>query len=739
MKTNIWCTILLILSVFSPIFSQNAIIDSLENELQNYKPKDSIRVKLLNDLAFIYSRKDSSKTMAYITESEKISNAISFKKGVGKALYLKGVTKAFHSGFTEGFQYYNEALVLYKTIVFKEGVAECYNGMGTFFFYKNDYEQSIKFYKKSSKINKEIGNTIKLSTDLLYIGISHGRLGHSDSAIAFYRKSLNLDAKHNKKGMSRSLSHIGSIYVYQGQYHLAQDFFNNSLLISKKYGDSIGISASLNNLGIIYYSMRNYDKAIIFYENALTYQKQKDNNKKIAEISNNLGLVYKDKKNFKLANNYLKEALSIYKNEKDKTYKARCLNNIGDVYLGLKDNETAFEYFKRAKKNGLEVNDKLGLCKSYFGIATVYTDQKKYTNALNNALKSKTLSDELELINYQSDIFKLLSEIYEATEDFKRSLEYLALHKKFNDSIFNKENIEKLTQLEYEYKYKQKLDSANTKALTLTKTVKKASQNLKESQQHYLWTIIAFLLVSILLGGIIFYLKFRNIKSKTQNIVIEQKLLRSQMTPHFIFNSLSVLQGMILNKEEKKSVSYLSKFSKLLRIILENSRDKTVSLTQEIAAIENYLSLQTLADKSYQYRVHIEESLDLSQFEIPAMLIQPFAENAIEHAFPNQKENKSIEIHLTFLNEKLTCTISDNGIGVNFLKKNKRTNKKSLATTITSERLKILSKDFKINGEVVIEDRQKYGEQGTVVTLVIPYKLHAKQLTESCDLQNLNK
>ena len=105
------------------------------------------------------------------------------------------------------------------------------------------------------------------------------------------------------------------------------------------------------------------------------------------------------------------------------------------------------------------------------------------------------------------------------------------------------------------------------------------------------------------------------------------------------------------------------------------------------------------------------------------MLIQPFVENALEHAFINQQLNKIIAIHLSYINKNLICTITDNGVGINYQKKEKKKQKKSLATKITSERIKILSKDFKVKGSITIEDRQKYNEKGTIVTLIIPYKI----------------
>ena len=194
------------------------------------------------------------------------------------------------------------------------------------------------------------------------------------------------------------------------------------------------------------------------------------------------------------------------------------------------------------------------------------------------------------------------------------------------------------------------------------------------------------------------------------------------MTPHFVFNSLSVLQGMILNKEEEKSVSYLSKFSRLLRLTLENSRDQMVMLSQELMAIENYLALQSFEDHSYVYTIDIDQNIDTALFKIPPMLIQPFIENAIEHAFENQIENQKIEMHLKYSDEALVCVIMDNGIGINAIKEKARDDKKSLATSITSERLNILSTNYKMKGSVKVEDRVKYNEKGTIVTLVIPYE-----------------
>jgi LytS/YehU family sensor histidine kinase len=103
------------------------------------------------------------------------------------------------------------------------------------------------------------------------------------------------------------------------------------------------------------------------------------------------------------------------------------------------------------------------------------------------------------------------------------------------------------------------------------------------------------------------------------------------------------------------------------------------------------------------------------------MLIQPFVENAIEHAFVDRKENRRIEIDVNLVDQELICLVKDNGVGLSATRERKSIDKKSLSTAITTERLKILSRDFKMRGDVSVEDREMYQEQGTIVRLTLPY------------------
>lgn len=711
------------LSLSTTVLSQNTKIDSLKIELQNHKEKDTTRVNLLNALAFSYFVSDIPKSLKYIEEAHAIAEATHYKKGKARSIYIKGITEAVQSNYDQALRYYNEALQLYENIDFKKGIASCYNAMGIAYKNKGELRTATTYLKKAIEIDEEIGSN-NLSASLLNLGTTYSDLGDFDEAVVYIERALTIaKADKNEQRIAYSLNNLGTIYNHQGNYPLALDHFNQSLSIHEKLGDSISIAHNLSNMAIIYKVQKNSEKAIMYYVKSLGIYQRINNRHGVSSTLNGIGTIHEDVGDYQSALNYYFDALRIGKEVGANSETPYILNNIGGIYLAYKDYDKSNQYFREAKKVSLDNGNKETLCGAFIGLARINIHQRDYDNALGNVLKAKEISKKSGLLDPQKEASEILSNIYQATGKYKDALESHQQFKKLNDSLFNKENVEKISQLEYEYKYKQALDSASIRELKLTKTMRATSEDLEKSKRNLFLGVIGFLITLIILGGVIFFLKLRHEKTKTQNVAIEQKLLRSQMTPHFIFNSLSVIQGMILNKEDKKSVFYLSKFSKLLRITLENSRDKLVPLIQELEAVNNYLELQNLeASQSYDYTILVDKSIDDTLFKIPPMLIQPFIENVIEHAFEDRKENRKIDIQLKYMNEELICTITDNGIGIDTPNGHKRKDKKSLATIITTERLKMLSKDFNIEGSVRIEDRKKYNEQGTIVTLVIPYK-----------------
>jgi len=705
-------------------FSQEKVIDSLKNELLQHKKNDTTKVNLLNALSYSYSSFDSKESKEKAQEANSLAKKLNYKKGEARSFLRFSNIHRKKSELDEAEECAMKALKIYEEINNQAGINSSYISLGNVAYYNNDTDKALVYFKKVLNYSKKTGNIKQQAYMLNNIGRISVSKGDLDEALTLFKKSYAIRKKLGKKNFGLdALNNIGTICLNQGKYTEALKYFNQCLSIYRVDNSKNDIARSTYNISAVYYELKQFDKTLKYMEESLKLYKELGNRLQIARCLINIGAVYADMKEFPKALDFMIRSLSISKEINDKRELSASYFQLGDLRFLMSQPKMALKNYKTSLELSLFTKDKLYICHSNIGLAKTYVELKNYSKALFHALEGKKIAEDIGMLKQQKLATEVLATVYSKTGNYKKAFESHQLFKTLNDSIFNKENIEKITQLEYEYKYKQELDSASIRELKLTKTVLSTSQDLEKSQRKLFLGVIGFLITALILGGIIFFLKLRNEKSKTQNIVIEQKLLRSQMTPHFIFNSLSVLQGMILNKEEKKSVSYLSKFSKLLRITLENSRDKMVPISQELTAVEKYLSLQNLENELYQYTVKVDDTIDAAIFKIPPMLIQPFVENAVEHAFENQKGNRTIDVHLKYSNKELVCTITDNGLGIDSQKEHKNSNKKSLSTTITSERLKILSKDLKMKGSVTIEDRRKYNKQGTIVTLVIPYKI----------------
>ena len=701
-------------------FSQSELIDSLQIELKKHPKKDTIRVNILNELGIQNYRNDSPKAIAYMEESLAISKQLKFNKGIARANYINGAIYVEQGDFNSAASYFDKAIQFYTSSNDLGGIERCNNALGVMYQYKGDFELSLKHFEKAMAISEKLGNSDK-DLYLYNLGSLYSDLGEYDKARRYLNRALSINKKiHDSLGIMNCYNLIANLYYLQGSYLQALDFQNQSLDVALKIKDSIGVFQSYINMGNTYRQQNLSDKAIEFYNKALGIGKAAYNVKNVTALKNNIAGIYYDEGDYKRAIEIFKESIALSREIEDEINLAQALNGIGFAHIETKEYSKALNSFSEAKSYDLYAND---LLDCHQGLADTYFARKEYDLALKYAQELADLSDRDNSLRHKKNAFSILSKIYEKTGRFKEALESHERFKVLNDSLFNEENIEKITQIEYEYKYKNQLEAAKFKEMALTETVNETTDNLEKSQRNLLYGIIIFLTVTVLLGGIIFFLRLRNVKEKTQNIITEQKLLRSQMTPHFIFNAMSVLQGIILNKEDTKAVSYLSKFSRLLRITLENSRDQLVSLKNELVAVENYIDLQNIEAKTpFVYSINIAENIDSEKVKIPPMLIQPFIENSIEHGFVNHEGDKIIEITISRKDNLLNCIITDNGVGVNTRKESVNRNKKSLSTAITTERIELLSKNTKNKGSISIEDRKKYGAQGTQVTMVIPYQ-----------------
>ncbi|MEO0468020.1 MAG: histidine kinase [Bacteroidota bacterium] len=208
---------------------------------------------------------------------------------------------------------------------------------------------------------------------------------------------------------------------------------------------------------------------------------------------------------------------------------------------------------------------------------------------------------------------------------------------------------------------------------------------------------------------------------------VELSALRAQMNPHFIFNSLNSIEYYIINNEPEKASDYLNRFSRLIRLILQNSKSTTVPLKDDLSALRLYMEMESMRfDQLFDYEVQIETGLDMEQIFVPPMLLQPYVENAIWHGLLQNKGKKGrLDIRIHQEDGHLHCRIEDNGIGreaAQQIKSKSATPRKSYGMKITSERLSMLNHLAGANAFVKVTDLydENGAAAGTRVELSIP-------------------
>jgi ligand-binding sensor domain-containing protein len=247
----------------------------------------------------------------------------------------------------------------------------------------------------------------------------------------------------------------------------------------------------------------------------------------------------------------------------------------------------------------------------------------------------------------------------------------------------------------------------------------------------WFYAVLFLFFVSALILSI--RLRIRSIKNKEKRKTelnkkianIELQALRAQMNPHFIFNTMASIQHYISNNETDAALKYLSKFAKLMRSIIGNSKQQMIPIAEELHALNLYLELEIMrfTDK-FEYSIVVDKLIDANYDRIPSMLIQPYVENAIIHGLLPKQGHGKISIHLQKQTDSILCTIEDNGIGrerSNEFKKNRVMQHKSMGMSITQERLDILNSSLNHNLNAQIIDLFENGKPaGTRVQIIIP-------------------
>jgi tetratricopeptide (TPR) repeat protein len=484
-------------------------------------------------------------------------------------------------------------------------------------------------------------------------------------------------------------------------------------------------------LGEVQYSIYNYDDASRCFQQSRDVAERIRDKRLVGLAKTDQGLVAYARKEYPRAIQLLRDAIKTLQRFNDEDGLGFAHMYLGNVYKDQSNYNEALRFYNKALVYFESSANRAEIASVYHLVGTVFEKQGKYANALNYLQRAVEIRSQFGFKGLIYPTYREIAEVYKKTGNVKLAYKYLELYSNYSDSARTVEVSAKIAEISelYRSEQRERLIAMQADSIELQRKEKALTsfqlENTELRNIFQTYVIIGFLLL-LILGIVIFYNRWkqRNIKQLQREAEMSQILLRSQMNPHFVFNAMSVIQSYIYENDTKNSTKFLVNFSKLMRLILENSSKEFIPISTEIDILTKYLETQKLRfGDRFEYDISTDDTLLDEGLVIPPMITQPFIENAIEHGQLHTIEGGFIRVKFSKQNEMLHIAIEDNGIGRKGAELNKKSKEhKSMAMKITQDRIDNLSYKYRIQGSLSIADYNEEEETGTKVEIYLPYR-----------------
>jgi len=568
--------------------------------------------------------------------------------------------------------------------------------------------------------------------------------------------------KHEKGWQSRSFLQIGKIYSLENKKDSCQIYHKKSIEFAKRTRGNVLLALCLHEFATSNARFSQIEQAVNQELLALAIVQKIRNEYLTAVFYQFIAKLSLDAGNIKEAENYLFK--SNQRNKKARNALLTLENNLLQARLQLKKGipsqvmvtlpqtiasleklnaEIALgEAWKvkgqalAAQRKGQEAMESYKKALNFFEIQILPEQMAEVYHLMGLSYLQDNYLDEAEKnlmrsINIQKNtgdsagIFEnyyALSEVYTQKGNYKQAQTYLKRYtenlKRSSFSIDSKA-IEELTQTNSREERERLINSQEEE---LSKELKEKEILQLQSDRQLLGIVIV--IVFFFLSGIILFFvnRARNTQREQRETEMQQTLLRSQMNPHFIFNALSVIQSYVFENTPEKTSSFLVNFSRLIRLILENSPKEFITIDIEYEILTKYLTTQKLRfEDRFNFEFFIDQELLSRRALIPPMITQPFVENAIEHGQLHTIKDGLIKVQIIEKDKMLEISVTDNGVGRDKASQiKKKQSHKSMAMDITRERIKIMNKKYKGRGSMEVKDLNEDLKTGTKVIICLP-------------------
>ncbi|MEJ1237549.1 tetratricopeptide repeat protein [Chryseolinea sp. T2] len=580
---------------------------------------------------------------------------------------------------------------------------------------KSDHEQLVKVYMRLARTFDNNGNL-------------------SGARDALERMKRELAYVDDPRSSAAYHMQLGLLDYSEDQFDEAVRNLQNALDMYGVLKDTVLMASCYLNLGNAYRELEDEVKAIQNYNAALYIYEMNGDDASAALALGYVGNIYKERGEEELAlSNYYK-SLALHRKNDFREDILIDLNNIGEVMIAAGDYNEAVPYLMESLSISRDIDSQTGIIAATYNLAVVDIANGDNSFALT---KFEDVLRRARAVNSASDIRnanRRLAEVYERSGRLEQALFYRKQYDAWKDSVIVQTDRDKQFRREAARKTRQAQITSTEKQLT----------DKELSRQHTLRNavIIVIILVGLITAGTVYLLRQRawskntihdtssslsDISARYEQLQMQLAMIRTQLNPHFLYNSMESVARLILAGDNKNASLYLSKLSRLLKLSLENLENGRVSLDSELMQIESYVQMEQLRmDEKVNFEINVDRLADGDDVMMPPMILQPFVENALWHGLAHKGEGESrhLRIHVKEKREAVICTIEDNGVGrerAEQLSGHHTKGKEQAGIRLAEQRLRMLDRNG--NGSLIriLDLKDRYGNAvGTRVEVLIP-------------------
>ncbi|WP_228409738.1 histidine kinase [Chryseobacterium sp. T16E-39] len=547
-----------------------------------------------------------------------------------------------------------------------KSVADTYVGMANDYYNQGNYAKSEEYLIKAKNLYENLNDKKNIELVTRRLAQSQEKQNKITPAIINYSRAAEIGySKESRSVNSNDVTRLSS-----PSQEAKAEAIQSNIDISRKDNEKADLAASYSQLADVNIQQNNIPKAEENLKSAYTISKKQLEPQQALEINQKLTNFYVDNKDFDKAIEAKKKVLKEDFVKDDSQKKVEQIQELADIYIKKNDPKNAIEALKSAYGIALEKGHTLEAQKSVKRLDSLYSVSENTDASVE--LYRDFLGKLPDLVSKDRSLVD-----NKVLEDTEQRISQLEKERELKDELIRKKNI-------------------------------------------FNYGLIGTLILLLGLVGFIFW-TLKKVQIKNKKIALQS--LRREMNPHFIFNSLNSVNQFIATNNELEANQYLTKFSKLMRGVMENSAEDFIPFQQELDLLQNYLALEKtrFADK-FDFEINVDENLNLQSLLVPGMLVQPFLENAIWHGLRYRKEKGFLKLSFTRNDQYLKISVDDDGIGIDESKKLKTQHQKTRegrGMKNTMERIALLNDLYKRDIQCKVTDKKN--EQG--VTVEIQYKL----------------